>query len=344
METSKFIKFFENESAQQKIKAKNYRDPAHFKSVAYSRIASIIRDSFDANELLTNDKVNKLPITDGMKKKINGFILSGKIPNQSIKKSPKKKSPTKKISQKKLIGDLTNFMGIGTSKAKELVENGLTDIKQIRQKKYLNMLTDQTRVFLSLKPVKRIPHDNIAMLEPLLIKIQKALGKTSAEMIIVGSYRRKTRFSKDIDVMVVSDDKNILNKIIKIFIKKIGKGTTKKPNVAPYIIGPDKVSLIVKNLKTNAKPKGKKETKPEYYKIDMFRTSVASKWAMLLYSTGSKNNNIRMRAIAKKKGWLLNQEGLYVRSTKKLLSDNAKSEKYFFDKLGLEYKEPKDRN
>ena len=242
------------------------------------------------------------------------------------KKDKNKKDKNKK--EKILLGNLTNLMGIGVEKAKELIDNGLTDIKQIRNKKYLNMLTDQTRIFLSLKPEKRISHKEISLLEPRIfntlnntLNIKK--NRKKIEIVIVGSYRRKTRFSKDIDVMVVSDDKDILEKIIKILIKDY--------EIIPYIIGTDKVSFIIAS-------KNKK-----YYKIDMFRTSFANKWAMLLYSTGPRNHNIKMRAIAKKKGLLLNQQGLYDRKTKKLINKNVKSEKYFFNKLGLEYKTPEER-
>ena len=62
-------------------------------------------------------------------------------------------------------------------------------------------------------------------------------NRKKIEIVIVGSYRRKTRFSKDIDVMVVSDDKDILEKIIKILIKDY--------EIIPYIIGIDKISFII---------------------------------------------------------------------------------------------------
>ena len=65
---------------------------------------------------------------------------------------------------------------------------------------------------------------------------------------------------------------------------------------------------------------------------------------MLLYSTGSQSFNIRMRSIAKKKGFLLNQNGLYERKTMKLLSGKASGEKFFFNKLDMEYINPIDRN
>ena len=76
------------------------------------------------------------------------------------------------------------------------------------------------------------------------------------------------------------------------------------------------------------------------YKVDIFRTEKKYKNAMLLYATGSKVFNIKMRTIAKKKGYTLNQKGLYKNG--KLIP--IKSEKGFFKKLDMDYLEPEERN
>jgi DNA polymerase/3'-5' exonuclease PolX len=61
----------------------------------------------------------------------------------------------------------------------------------------------------------------------------------------------------------------------------------------------------------------------------------------LLFYTGSKKFNIIMRGIAKKKGYLLNEHSLYDINMKPY---SAKSEKDIFDKLGMNYHEPSERN
>jgi len=333
MKAKKIIQFFDNKSAELKTKISKNKS-ARYKSAAYDRVSNILKESFNDNEILNADKINSLPLTDGMKIKIISYINNPKklnSPKEKLTFSKKKSS----FFKKKLIKELTFFMGIGPIKAEELVNKGLTNIKQIRQKKYLKLLTVQTKVFLSLKPAKKIPYCDIAELEPFLTNIMEGV-----ELIIVGSYRRKTKFSKDIDIMVVSDDIGILNKIIKNIIKKMGQGTIKEPNIVPYTTGLDKISFIIK---FKSKEQTKKIKQSFYYKIDMFRTPIIGKWAMLLYSTGSRNNNIRMRIAAKKKGFLLNQQGLFTRDKKKILSSNARSEKYFFDKLDLKYIEPEKR-
>jgi DNA polymerase (family 10) len=59
----------------------------------------------------------------------------------------------------------------------------------------------------------------------------------------------------------------------------------------------------------------------------------------MLYSTGSKENNIRMRAKAKSQGLLLNQYGLFKKGEK----INLKTEKDYYDYLGMKYLEPHER-
>jgi DNA polymerase (family 10) len=60
---------------------------------------------------------------------------------------------------------------------------------------------------------------------------------------------------------------------------------------------------------------------------------------MLLYFTGSKDNNVRMRAAAKARGLLLNQHGLWNGKRRIPLA----SERDAYHKLGLQYLEPRKR-
>ena len=78
-----------------------------------------------------------------------------------------------------------------------------------------------------------------------------------------------------------------------------------------------------------------------FYKIDIFRTPIKNKYTMLLYSTGSKNFNIRMRVIAKKQNYILNQTGLYKLPSKTLII--VSSEQDIFNKLNIKYILPKYR-
>ena len=63
--------------------------------------------------------------------------------------------------------------------------------------------------------------------------------------------------------------------------------------------------------------------------------------AALQYFTGSKEHNVKMRSIAIKKGYKLNEYGLFVKNTDKYVI--GRKEREVYEKLGMEYIEPEMR-
>lgn len=64
--------------------------------------------------------------------------------------------------------------------------------------------------------------------------------------------------------------------------------------------------------------------------------------ATILYRTGPKDLNLIMRARAKRKGWMLNEHGLFDRETKALIA--AKTEEEIFKALDMKYLTPQERD
>ncbi len=364
---------------------------ASYRAASYERAASKVESNFKADEVASADKLNELGLTDYMKSKVSSLLQGKKLKSMTKTKvkgtakakdtkvksrsrsKSKSKSPTRsrsrsksknniptKANNSKLIRELTEFMGLGPEKASVLVSAGLKSVNQLHSKKYNAMLPEETKLFLSLKPEQKIPHEHIDALKPYIEK----LSKPGMKITIVGSYRRGKPFSSDIDCMIVSEDENIVDKFIKSITKELnGKAY-------PYSKGTDKLSIIIDmsdlltkpdtNLKSDTNSKSDTDLKSDkqnksntqnttnvahtptkyIYKLDAFRTTPADEIPMLLYSTGSKEHNISMRASAKKQGMLLNQKGLFLDG--KLVPD-LNSEKDYFDALGLEYKEPSER-
>lgn len=58
----------------------------------------------------------------------------------------------------------------------------------------------------------------------------------------------------------------------------------------------------------------------------------------LMYFTGSKEHNIKIREIAMKKGFKLNEYGLFDRKTGKLIA--SRTEEEIYNKLDMDYIEP----
>ncbi len=323
---------------------------AKFRSTSYERVAHRLENDFKASDIPTKESIESMDISDYMKKKALEFMNGkkktiktkktktlkmsksskktvrklSKSPSKSPKVSPKASSKSPAKSNPKLIKELSEFMGLGPERAKVLIEAGLTKINQIHMKKFKAMLPEETKLFIDLKPLQKIPNEHIKILEPYIKNLQ-----INADIILVGSYRRGKSFSSDIDVMIVSEDENIIEK----FLVKLKEVLDDK--VYPYSKGRDKLSLIV-----DMSASGLLEEKDKVYKIDAFRTTPDDKIPMLLYSTGSKEFNILMRGRAKKKGYLLNQKGLF-KDGKKI--NNLNNEEAYFELLEMPYKEPKDR-
>ena len=167
--------------------------------------------------------------------------------------------------------------------------------------------------FLEYNPVDSIKRKIIKNLDDRLREI------STVDYTICGSYRRGLPESADIDIVILRKD---LSKFIDI-CREIFDEITEVSG------GSDKMTYIVKM------PEGKR-----YMQMDLFLCTKKSLYATILYATGSYEFNIIMRSIAKRKGYLLNQDGL--------LKDGEmyqyNSEEKYFEVLDMTYKEPEDRN
>lgn len=75
--------------------------------------------------------------------------------------------------------------------------------------------------------------------------------------------------------------------------------------------------------------------------VDIYRCDPENFGAMLFFLTGPQEYNIMMRTKAKKKGFKLNQYGLFDRETNEFIA--GRTEKEILDALGSPYKEPSER-
>lgn len=219
--------------------------------------------------------------------------------------------------------ELENIYGIGPVKAQELISLGLVDIqssvpvrKQLLAPSVFPKLSKLTQADLKYKPNKKIKREDIK-------KIEKYLDRVITEKHdVAGSYRRGKPISRDMDLVILhapfteeSAAKlvNRINGIIHVFSR-----------------GSDKIGAILQY--------GNKRLK-----IDIFAAQKDNYVPMLLFATGSAKFNIAMRAIAKRRGMLLNQHGLYRIHDDGFEKINIKTEKQFFKYLNISYLEPKNR-
>ena len=172
------------------------------------------------------------------------------------------------------------------------------------------------------------------------LKIIKLLKKEfSLKCIPVGSVARGEPKNDDIDLLVY------LNKLNKLNNKKTNN---KKTN--------NKLKLNKIYLNGSRRQGWDIIYKNKHYNIDLFFIKKKELPYMLFHYIGPRSYNIRTRAYAKKKGWLLNQYGLWKNLLEKNLLEksknklkrvkgtaNIKTEKQLTNFLGLTYRLPNNR-
>lgn len=164
---------------------------------------------------------------------------------------------------------------------------------------------------LSSELPKRHPREELDAILPDIKELFKGFDKWE----IVGSYRRGVKDFKDIDILVECSQVDFLSIEEKLMVD---------PNYVNTVSGP----FILRGRYMG-------------YDFDINRVIPGEWGSQLLYRTGSKDHNIKLRGLAKSKGWSLNEHGLF--DENKQLIEN-KSEEDIYKALGLEYVEPKDRN
>ncbi len=73
--------------------------------------------------------------------------------------------------------------------------------------------------------------------------------------------------------------------------------------------------------------------------MDIFIANSKNYYSMLLYTTGSKDYNVKTRAAARKHGLLLNQEGLFDKAGKKI-NKPTDTETEILKYIGMNYTPP----
>lgn len=260
---------------------------------------------------------------------------------------------------------LTHFYNIGATQAKKLLEKlielnllnsdkvqkneyTLSDLRRIlRNKKIFNDLPEATKTDLTYNPLRVIPRPIIEFIDRELHDII-----TDIKFDIAGSYIRGKPTSGDIDMVLSTEAHGE-----KTWDYVMNKVNNKSENIKfhePFAQGTDKVATLIEVdlMKSNLVkkyPEFKKLFKCNSscrvnVKIDIFLTTLEDYSFALLFAIGSGFFNIRMRSVAKKKGYLLNNHGLWKKTSENILEKvPVKNEKELFNILGMRYKKPEER-
>lgn len=204
----------------------------------------------------------------------------------------------------------TKYQGIGSSISAKIIEYRETGrigkLVALMAERGTELPSNEWKVRKGYTS-KRIPYSQAT-------KLIESLGiKESSDLMIVGSYRRHSNNIADIDLLAFTD---------KAYWDEVGRLSDMESMVL-LVSGPEKSSFKYNN--------------PEATQVDVNNGSIGNKWCQLLHHTGSKESNIRLRGIAKKLGYKLNQFGL------EGWTSPINSEEDIFNALEVPYVEPKDR-
>lgn len=284
-----------------------------FRARAYQKAQETIM-AYPNDILSPDDLKGKSGIGTTIIEKLNEYVQTGTL--QILEKE--KNNP---------INILTEVYGIGPKKAKELVDQNITSITQLRENQQL--LNDIQKVGLCYYEdiLERIPRIEIE--EYKTIFENKFPKGTDEKMEIVGSYRRGAESSGDIDVIITSNNPNVFVKFIDNLIKdKIILNVLSR--------GPTKCLVITKIHNGLGKAR----------RVDFLYTTQEEFPFAILYFTGSKIFNTVMRHVALEKGYTMNEHGINKMEAKKKgekVNRTFTSEDDIFNFLGLEYKAPNER-
>jgi len=304
---------------------------AQHKSKAYRKAAQVLADL--DHRVKDGEEAKKLPgVGQKIAKKIDEIISTGKLV---------KLENIRQDDSSVAINLLTRVSGIGPTKARELYEEGILSIEDL--KKNLDKLNPAQKVgvkhFVDFE--KRIPRSEIKQIEAKIREIVSNLD-SRYNLTVCGSYRRGALSSGDVDVLLThtslvegggggckkGEGGNLLSRVVRS-LQEVGLVTDTLSLGETKFMGVCRLSGgLARRLDIRLLPS------------DQF-------YCGILYFTGSDVFNQGMRAWALERGFTLNEYSL--RPTLGLGRVGGleplpvSSERDIFDYLEFKYKPPRDR-
>lgn len=273
------------------------------KVIAYSKIIGIIKD-LDYQITLDTKLSDIKGIGKGTETKIKNFLSTEVSSHDTFERS------------------LTNIMGIGIKKAQELSKQ-VKSLEELRERKD-ELLNNKQKLGLRYyeSDQTKIPRQEMLKHEAF---IMASLRKFNPDIRgeIVGSFRRQKDSSGDID-LILTYNSNVLKDVI---------GMLRKQNYIQDTYANGQKKFMGWSQIENHPPR----------RLDILFTDIGEFPFSILYFTGSRNHNKMMRMEAIKKGYTLNEHGIFDRETKARVDMTVSDENDIFVFLELEYKHPYER-
>lgn len=294
-----------------------------FRAIAYDTASKTLSNMSEPVDIYGHDikKLDQLKgVGERIAEKIIEYLDTGKI--QTFEKL-KQKVPYELL-------ELMDIEGIGPASVrllhdklkantkedvvKAIEEGKLKDLRGFTVKK----IADLKRVLKSGKNENKRMTLKVAsrIAEEILNAIKKFPGIIRVE--IAGSIRRKKETIGDVDIVITAKRQN-WKRIISKFVRL--------PQVKRVIASGDtKASVLLKK---------------DNVQVDLRIVHDDEYGAAMLYFTGSREHTIQLRTIAKKKGWKINEYGVFNSKTNKRLA--GETEEGIYKLFGLNFIPPEKR-
>ena len=290
-----------------------------FKAIAYRRAINSLKN-FEGKVYNGTDVMDLNGFGKSMIEKVNEISETGKLNAlEELESDPKTK----------IKKELQSIMGVGPKIANKWVNKlnilSINDLKKAIENKKIKATPLLLQGIKHMKNLQtRIPRIE---LEKYKKKIDMSFKnkKLGVRTKLLGSYRLGKKNSGDIDLIVykkeIKDKEKLINECLDaindMIIFEISKGKSK-------------VMLLVKLF-------------DKVRHLDMIFVEEKELPWWELYFGSDVNFSRKIREYASKKGYRLNEYGLFDKKNGKRVDFNPKKEKEIFEYLGLKYIKPKDR-
>jgi DNA polymerase (family X) len=284
-----------------------------FKSRAYYNAAKTLSAIDDLDEVIREKKLKEI--------KGIGEAIAGKIEEYTETGRMAYFEELKQAAPESLL-ELLQIPNLGPKKIKVLFDDlGITNVGELEYACKENRLVSlpgfgektQEKILRGIEFVKRHKGEYlVGEVYPLAYGIKEKLQTVAkgSSIEVCGSIRRRKEIVRDIDILVGGGDSQNITSFF-----------TSLPEVEEIIVSGE--------TKTSCRLKSGIEADLRIVSIEEFPYA-------LMYFTGSKEHNVRLRGIAKKKGFKLNEYGLF--DGEKLIALEGEDEIY--RTLGLAYVVP----
>ena len=328
----------------------------NFRQMAYRNAAMTI-DNLDKDISLYQDvqQLKNLPrIGEGIAEKIKEYLTTGKSESlEELKHS---------VVRNSFEAELYEIEGFGKSTIDELFRHftihNLEDLENVLKTKAVRNIPGfgMKKAHKLLEALEEHKSGGIRRNIPFLEAWESAnslldyLKDDRIEKIsVAGSLRRMKPTVNDIDIIASVKDSKVLLKENKSQNSKMGVGDSpQSTKLGMERLTATSSSLLLKFTKSEQVKRVVQlgETKATVMlkngiQADLRVVKQEEYYTALQYFTGSKEHNVQIRAIAKDKGYLLSEYGLFDRETEDRIP--IQSEEEIYEKLGLPFPEPINR-